>query len=225
MKSASSLASLAVLGLALLAVLASQRALPLQGNTSPRMSPPPSERLLRAASLAEPEFTAQLLALHVQGYDATPQVAGTLNKLDYQVLAHWLSTIASLDPRSAYSAQLALLYSRVNDPDKKRRMLALVEENFRQAPQLHWRALAEAAIIARHELHDMGLALRYAELLERYATAPEVPGWAQQMHVLLLADLGERERARIVLGALIASGKVHNAYELRLLESRLLHTP
>lgn len=225
MKSASSLVNPALLAVALLAMFATQRGLPLQGNASAPLSPPPSERLLRAASLAEPELAAQLLALRVQGYDATPQIAGTLNHLDYEPLARWLATIAKLDPNSAYSAQLALLYSRVNDPDKKRRMLALVAENFRHAPQQHWRAMAEAAIIARHELEDTGLALRYAELIERYATGSGVPGWAQQMHVLLLADLGEQERARIVLGALIASGKVHNAHELRLLEARLLQAP
>lgn len=225
MKSAASLAHFALLGFALLTVIASQRGLEFFGHASARMNPPPSEHLLRAASLAEPELTAQLLALRVQGYDASPQVAGTLNHLDYELLARWLRAIALLDRNSTYSARLALLYSRVSDPEKKRRMLAVIEENFRQAPQLHWRALAEAAIIARHELRDTGLALRYAELLERYATAAEVPGWAKQMHVLLLADLGERERARILLGALIASGKVHNAHELRLLESRLLLAP
>lgn len=221
MKSA---AALALLGFAWLAVIASQRGLPYSGGASARMEPPPSERLLRAISVAEPELSAQLLALHVQGFDASPQVSGTLNHLDYDVLARWLRALAQLDPNSAYSAQLALLYSRVNDPEKKRRMLAVIADNFRQAPQLHWRALAEAAIIARHELRDTSLALRYAELLERHATAAGVPGWAKQMHVLLLADLGEHERARILLGALIASGKVHNAHELRLLESRLLQT-
>lgn len=225
MKSAWSFANLALLSFGVVAVLASQRGLPLKGDAGAPLAAPPSERLLRAASLAEPELTAQLLALHVQGYDATPQLAGTLNHLDYEALAGWLAAIAKLDPRSAYSAQLALLYSRANDPHKKRRMLALVAENFRQAPQLHWRAMAEATILARHELSDPDLALRYAELLERYATGPGVPGWAQQMRVLLLADLGERERARILLGALIASGKVHNAHELRLLESRLLESP
>lgn len=222
MSSQRSIAHFAALGAALLAVFATQLTLPLAGSHRAALKAPPSERFLHAATRAEPALAAQILSLYIQGYDATPGVAGTLRRLDYPTLAAWLRAVSRLDPDSTYAAQLALLYSRIEDPGRKRQMLTLIAENFARTPQRHWRAMAEAAIIARHELKDISLALRYVELLERHANGPDVPGWAQQMHALLLADIGEHERARIVLGALLASGKVHNAHELRLLESRLL---
>lgn len=202
--------------------LASHNLLPPPQPANSLIAPPPDRRILLAASVGEREFTAQLTGLYVQGFDARPGVRGTLRNLDYPNLERWLSTLNGLDRESDYALQLALLYSSVADAQKKRRMLEFIEEAFLQNPDRRWRALAEASVIARHELNDLPLALRFAGLLERKAVGPEVPGWAQQMHVLLLADIGQRERAKIILGALIASGKVHNTHELRLLQQRLL---
>lgn len=199
-----------------------QQLLPALHPAGAGLPPAPNPRMLEAADIGENAFAAQLLSLYVQGFDAQPGVRGTLQHIDYAVLEQWLAAISSLDRESVYPLQLALLYSRVNDADKKRRMLEFVHRAFLQNPNRRWRALAEASVIARHELADLPRALRYAKSLEHYTSGPGVPGWVQQMHLLMLADMGERERAKIVLGGLIASGKVHNAYELRLLEQRLL---
>lgn len=203
-------------------VLFTQFLMPAPRTLQRSISPPAEMRVIEAASIAEPEFAAQLIGLYVQSFDAQPGIRGTLNHLDYAILERWLDTLRFLDPNSDYAVQMALMYSRVNAPTKKRAMLNYVNRSFLEDPNRRWRALAEATVIARHELKDLPLALNYAANLEQHANGPEVPGWAQQMHLLLLADIGDRERATIILGGLIASGKVHNKYELRLLEQRLL---
>lgn len=210
------------LAIAALGVLLTQFSMPAPRTVQQAILPPPEIRVFKASSIGEPEFAAQLIGLNVQGFDAQPGIKGTLNHLDYNVLERWLYALSFLDPNSDYTLQMALMYSRVNDPAKKRAMLAYVNQSFLENPNRRWRALAEAAVIARHELKDVPLALNYAANLEQHANGPEVPGWAQQMHALMLADIGDRERARIVLGGLLANGKVHNAHELRLLEQRLL---
>lgn len=202
--------------------IASQAGLPPPRPARAALPPPPSLDLLRATSLGEPELAAQLIALYVQTFDASPGVRGTLQQLDYPALTRWLNSVSALDPGSNYASQLALLYSRVEDPTKKRQMFEFIHAAFLQNPNRRWRPLAEASVLARHELADLPLALRFAASLERHATGPGVPGWAQQMRVLLLADIGERERAQVVLGALIASGRIDQPRELRLLQERLL---
>lgn len=202
--------------------IASQAGLPPPLRAQAALPPPPPLDLLRATSLGETELAAQLIALYVQTFDASPGARGTLRQIDYHALTRWLAAAAALDLDSNYALQLALLYSRVNDRSKKRQMFEFIHAAFLQNPNRRWRALAEASVLARHELADLPLALRFAESLERHATGANVPGWAQQMRVLLLADIGERERARVVLGALIASGRIERPHELRLLEQRLL---
>ena len=75
--------------------------------------------------------------------------------------------------------------------------------------------------MARHRLHDLPLAIRYARAITEQATGRSVPGWARQMSVLLLADTGESEAARILLGGLLDAGSVTDAQELRFLLERL----
>lgn len=202
--------------------IASQAGLPppLQAKAALPTRPPLS--LIRAASFGETVLAAQLIALYVQTFDASLGVRGTLQQLNFHALTRWLSAVSALDLDSNYALQLALLYSRVEDPTKKRQMFEFIHAAFLQNPNRRWRPLAEASMLARHELTDLPLALRFAESLERHATGPDVPGWAQQMRVLLLADIGERERAKVVLGALIASGRIGQYHELRLLQERLL---
>lgn len=202
--------------------LAIQAVMPPPRRAEAVLPRPPSLEVLRAASLGEAELAAELIALYVQTFDASPGTRGTLRQLDYRTLTRWLNAVAALDPDSNYALQLALLYSRVNDRSKKHQMFEFIHTAFLQNPNRRWRALAEASVLARHELADLPLALRFAESLERHATGADVPGWAQQMRILLLADIGERERARVVLGALIASGRINRPHELRLLEERLL---
>jgi hypothetical protein len=109
----------------------------------------------------------------------------------------------------------------VPDSAKQRAMLDFVHRQFLEDPERRWRWLAHAALVARHRLNDRQLALTYARSIAEEADAPSVPSWARQMHIFLLADLGEHEAAKILLGGLLASGTVTDTHEQRFLLERL----
>ncbi|MGE5523667.1 MAG: hypothetical protein ACM3SS_08120 [Rhodospirillaceae bacterium] len=158
--------------------------------------------------------------LQLQSFDDQPGVRIGFRDLDYARLASWLDRALSLDPRSDYPLLLAAqVYSQVPDPARQRIMLDFVHRAFAEKPNARWRWLAHAAIVARHRLHDDGLALRYARDIALHAQA--APGWAKQMHIFLLEDLGEGEQAKVLLGGLLASGAVTDPAEIRFLTGRL----
>ena len=86
----------------------------------------------------------------------------------------------------------------------------------RSEPALAW--LAHAALLAKHRLHDLPLARRYAAAIERHHRAT-VPLWAKQMEVFILEDMNELEAA-IMLGGLLASGRSSDPAR-RFLQGRL----
>jgi hypothetical protein len=100
-------------------------------------------------------------------------------------------------------------------------MLDLAYRQFLLDPNRRWRWLGHAAIMAKHRLHDLELALSYARAINQHATSTEVPHWARQMHIFVLEDMGEHETAKILLGGLLASGAITDAHEARFLTQRL----
>lgn len=216
----------ALLALALAAQIAFAAALGPPRATALDLPPPPSPHWLRLASFGEPIAAAQLATLYLQAFDNQPGVSIPFRALDYGRVESWLDTISALDPRSAYPLLLAAqVYAQVPDPERTRRMFDWVERRFEADPDRHWRWLAHAAIIARHRLRDTELALRYARAISERATAPSVPPWARQMSVLLLADLGETEAARVLLGGLVDSGAIQDPGELEFLIRRIGPAP
>jgi hypothetical protein len=65
------------------------------------------------------------------------------------------------------------------------------------------------------------LALRYAQAIQRYALADNVPLWAKQMEIFILEDMNELETARLIIGGYLQSGAIEDPAELRFLEERL----
>ncbi|MFN8753702.1 MAG: hypothetical protein ACK5ZP_17280 [Betaproteobacteria bacterium] len=106
-------------------------------------------------------------------------------------------------------------------PEKSRFMAEFVLEKFLEDPGRRWPWLAHSAIMAKHRLRDLPLAVRYADALRDHARGPGVPGWARQMHIFLREDLGEYEAARVLLGGLLASGTLTDPSEIRFLTERL----
>ena len=160
--------------------------------------------------------------LLLQAHDNQPGLPIPFIKLDYAMVVRWLDRILELDPRGQYPLLAASrVYGEVPDPVRQRVMLEFVYRQFHADPNRRWVALAHAAYVARHRLKDIDLALKFARSLRTETTAAAVPAWARQMEILLLADMKEGERARVLLGALIESGQVTDASELRFLLSRL----
>jgi hypothetical protein len=100
-------------------------------------------------------------------------------------------------------------------------MLEFVYREFLRDPNQRWPWLAHAALLAKHRLGDLPLALRYASAIDERVTAPDVPLWARQMRIFILEDLNELDAAKILLGGLLASGKIRDPAELRFLKQRL----
>jgi hypothetical protein len=183
---------------------------------------PPPAAVLRTAALGEPIALAQLLTLYLQAFDTQPGISIPFRDLDYDRMTSWLNAILALDPGSQYPLLLAAqVYSQVPDPRKQRQMLEFVYQKFQLDPVRRWRWLAHCVLVARHRLHDTPLALRYAEALAERANHRSVPGWARQMRIFLLEDIGEHEAAKILLGGLLASGTVTDGHEILFLTARL----
>jgi hypothetical protein len=113
----------------------------------------------------------------------------------------------------------AHLYAQVPDEAKTRRMLELVHDEFLRDPDRRWRWLAHAALVAKHRLKDLPLALRYAEDITSHASS--ALGWARQMRIFILQDMGEVEAAAVLLGGLLESKEVTDMGEIRFLTERL----
>ena len=193
--------------------------LPSQAADLPPALPAP---LLRAASFGEPEAAARLAMLYLQAYDLRGDNAMPYQRLDYGRLIAWLRTIAATDPRSGYALfSAARVYTENQNVQKCRAMLEFLYAEFGRDPDRRWPWLAHAALVAKHRLKDLPLALRYARAIDRQTRDPRAPLWAKQMEVFILEDLDELQAARVVLGGLIASGKVADHAELRFLERRL----
>jgi hypothetical protein len=194
--------------------------------TAPRDSadlpPAPSSAALRLASLGEPSAASRLSAIWLQGFDSRGGNLMPYQRLDYTRLIAWLRAILELDPRSAYPLfAAARVYSENVDPAKVRAALDFVYQAFLEIPNERWPALAHATLIAKHRLKDLELARRYAAALDRNVTDTSVPLWARQMEIFILEDMNELEAAKIMLGGLLATGRINDPVERRFLEGRL----
>lgn len=182
---------------------------------------PPPPAAMRAASFGEPVAAAQITLLNLQAYDNQPGISIPFNALDYGRVAAWLDAALLLDPASGYALMMAShLYGQVTDPAKQRAMCEFVHARFLEAPDRRWRWLAHCAIMAKHRLGDLRLALRYATDITLHAGAAS--GWARQMRIFILEDLGETGSAKVLLGGLLATGEVTDPGELNFLTERLL---
>jgi hypothetical protein len=192
------------------------------GPSAEDLPPAPSAQALELASLGERAALARLAMVWLLAFDARGDNAVRYQELDYARLTAWLRSILALDPRSELPLfAAARVYAENADPAKVRAMLDFVFEQFSADPNRRWPALAHATLLAKHRLHDLPLARRYAAALERLTTDPSVPLWAKQMQVFILEDMNELEAARIMLGGLLATGRIRDEGERRFLEAKL----
>ena len=186
------------------------------------LRPAPPAALLRLGALGDALLAAKLTMLWLQAFDNQPGISIPFRELDYARLETWLERILELDPKGQYPLLAASrLYAEVPDGDKQKRMLELVYRHFLLEPDTRWPWLAHAAILARHRLGDLQLALKYARAITDQASGEDVPFWARDMSILLLEDMGELEAARILVGGLIRSGRITDPNELRFLHRKL----
>ncbi len=187
---------------------------------SPLASPPPPA-LLQTVFGGDALLAARLTMLWLQNIDVQTGQFLSYKQLDYSVLIQWLTTILSLDPQSEYPLLAAShLYVNISDSQKQRQMLDFVYQAFLQSPTTRWRWLAQAALLAKHRLKDLPLALKYATAIAQHAT-PAMPAWAKEMQIFILEDMGELEQARLIIGGIFASKQLTDPNEIHFLEKKL----
>ncbi len=104
----------------------------------------------------------------------------------------WLARILELDPKGQYPLLAASrLYAEVPDEARTRSMLDFVYRQYLLDPNRRWPWLAHATFLAKYRLKDMALALKYADALQKYTTAKDVPAWAITMGIFIREDLNE----------------------------------
>ena len=211
---------LAVLIAAFCLQVAWQWQLPKPVARAEALGDPPAPAALRVAALGEPIVLAQMTMLYLQAFDNQPGVSIPFRDLDYGRVIAWLDAILDLDPVGQYPLLMASqIYGQVPDLTRQRRMCEFVRRQFERDPDRRWRWLAHCAIMAKHRLNDRPLALSYAEAIT--AKARRASGWARQMRIFILADLGEIEAAKVLLGGLLESGEVTDPKEIHFLSERL----
>lgn len=183
---------------------------------------PPPAAVARLASLGEPLAMSKAMLLYLQSFDDQAGASLPWRKLDYEHLAAWLDTAQTLDPRSRYALVAASeIYAGVADPVRARRMLAFVSASFAQDPLHRWPAMAQAALVAKHQLHDLPLALALARQLRVRTTGADVPPWVRQMEAFILEDMDQLGSAQLLIGGLIAGGQITDPHELAFMARRL----
>jgi hypothetical protein len=211
---------LCLLVASILAQVASRPARP--AATASDLPPAPTARALQISSLGETAALARLSMVWLLSFDSRGDNAIPYQKLDYERLQGWLRSILETDPRSGFPLfAAARVYADNPDPAKARRMFDFIYAEFERDPNRRWPALAHAALLAKHRLNDLPLALRYAGALQRRVTDPTVPGWARQMEIFILEDMNELEAAKVMLGGLLATGRIRDPEEKRFLQGRL----
>jgi hypothetical protein len=182
----------------------------------------PSAFALKVASLGEPIALSKGLMLWLQAFDNQPGVSIPFREMDYSKVVGWLKVIQELDGRGQYPLLAASrLYSEVPDQARQRQMLAFVYQQFFVDPQRRWPWLAHAAIIAKHRLQDLPLALKFSKAIADKSISNNIPSWVRQMPILILQEMGELESARMLIGGLLESGQITDPHELRFLNQKL----
>ena len=213
---------IALLALGFAAQIAVKVAAPPPRAAAEDLPPAPSIAALRLASFGDPVALAKALMLYLQAFDYQSGSKVPYRELDYGRLEAWLARILELDPRGQYPLLAASrLYAEVPVETKQRSMLEFVYRQFLLDPDRRWPWLAHATAIAKHRLRDLPLALRYAQAIQRYAVAENVPLWAKQMEIFILEDMNELETARLIIGGYLQSGTIKDPAELRFLDERL----
>ena len=177
----------------------------------------------RSLSMGSEQLFGHLLAIRLQLHDSQAGKHFVYSQIDYALLVDWLDQISLVSPGTEYPMLLASrVYTTTRDQQRLRLILDFIEQRFDDDPQLHWRRLIEASLIAKHKLQDPGLALRMAEKVAAQPARVEMPNWARDFQFLLLADLNELESAIAGIEALLQTRAVNDPDEKRFLQSKLL---
>ena len=207
-----------------LQVLVHQFALHQKAVNYRPLASPFAATIYQGLSMGSEQLFSYLLAIRLQLHDNQAGKHIRYSQLDYERLVNWLDQIYQLNKQSEYPMMLASrVYSQTRDRDRLRIMLEYIDRTFMLNPQLHWRRLAEASVIAKHQLGDLPLALQMADKLSDQPSSVEMPRWARDIQFILLGDMNEFEAAITIIAALLQSEAINDPDELHFLQEKLLY--
>jgi hypothetical protein len=184
---------------------------------------PLSASIYRGLAMGSQQLFGYLLAIRLQLHDNQAGRHFSYKLMDYDLLVDWLEQISGVSPGTEYPMLLASrVYTATSDHRQLRQILGFIERRFDEDPQLHWRRLAEASVIAKHRLGDLELALRMARKLAQQPASIDLPQWARDFEFLLLAELNELESAIVIIEALLQTEAVNDPDERLFLQGKLL---
>jgi hypothetical protein len=188
------------------------------------LSKPFASTIYQGLSMGSGQLLSYLLAIRLQLHDNQAGKHIRYSQLDYERLVNWLDQIYQLNTQSEYTMLLASrVYSQTRDKGRLRTILEYIDRTFMHDPQLHWRRLAEASVIAKHQLGNLPLALQMADKLSGQPASVEMPRWARDIQFILLGDMNEIETAITIIVALLQSDAVNDPDELYFLREKLLY--
>jgi hypothetical protein len=177
----------------------------------------------RGIAMGSEQLLGYLLAIRLQLHDNQAGRHFSYRWIDYGILVDWLDRITEISRGTEYPMLLASrVYSSTGDHARLRQLVEFIDRRFDDDPQLHWRRLAEACLLAKHKLGDLELALRLAEKLARQPASVQMPQWARDFRFLLLAELNEFEAAIAIIQAMLQTDAIHDPDEKRFLQEKLL---
>ncbi len=188
------------------------------------LTSPFAATIYQGLSMGSEQLFSYLLAIRLQLHDNQAGKHIRYSQLDYQRLVDWMDQIYQLNTQSEYTMLLASrVYSQTRDKARLRTILEYIDRTFMLNPQLHWRRLAEASVIAKHQLGDLKLALQMADKLSSQPASVEMPRWARDIQFILLGNMNEFETAIAIIVALLQSDAVNDPDEARFLQEKLLY--
>jgi hypothetical protein len=187
----------------------------------PPLPQPPTKMIAKLSALGDEKIYYALGLLWLQQYDRNNGQSLSYHTLNYHTLAQWLSLFTQLSPESEYPFVLAVRnYGAVFNTDKQNIMFDWVESQFPKAPLARWRWLAESIVQIKHHHKDHQRALKKANLLYEHTHSLDIPYWAKDLKIILMADLNEREALKIFIAGLIESGVIKDENERAFLIQR-----
>lgn len=174
---------------------------------------PPAPSMLTASGygLGDPQFAYRIMGLMLQNLGDTGGRAPPLNSYNYDELVKWFFMASRLDSQSNFIPFLAAYYyGAATDKDKLRTLLTYLYEAGQKPGGERWRWLGHGTFIARYQVEDLDLAMKFAQRLASL-DEPDMPVWTSQLPVFILSARGDRDEALSLMLEILKSSadRVH----------------
>ena len=167
--------------------------------------PVPTEFNLQSSAIGDSQLAYRMTGIMLQNFGDTGGRITPLDHFDFEDLSRWLYVATALDPRSSFVPFMAAMYyGGVQNPDKLPPLLEYLSVVGSKPGKENWRWLAHAAYLARFEMKNLDLALKYARQLA--ALPADMPAWARQMPGFILQAQGSKDEALAVMIDILREG-------------------